>query len=93
MATTTPPPGDRAGRKPAMRDRGKQIAALILGAAIAAFAIANFDSVRVNWIFGVWRTPLILVIAVSFLVGAAFGAVLLRQRMRQTKATPPKGRA
>jgi uncharacterized integral membrane protein len=40
---------------------------------VAAFAIVNLDQVDVNWIFGTWETPLILVIAVSFALGAAAG--------------------
>jgi uncharacterized integral membrane protein len=48
-----------------------------------AFAVANFDRVRVNWIFGVWNTPLIVALGVAFLLGAGTGALAVRQRTRK----------
>ena len=33
------------------------------------FAVLNVKSVRVNWIFGSGQAPLIIVIAISLLVG------------------------
>jgi uncharacterized integral membrane protein len=58
----------------------RQIAALGLGAAGVAFAVANLDEVKVNWILGTWRTPLIVVIALSMLVGSALGYLVSRRR-------------
>jgi uncharacterized integral membrane protein len=46
---------------------------LIVGALTAAFAVANLDEVQVNWLLGTGQTPLIVVIAVSFVLGAAAG--------------------
>jgi uncharacterized integral membrane protein len=46
---------------------------LIVGALTAAFAIVNLDQVQVNWVLGTGQTPLILVIAVSFVLGALAG--------------------
>jgi uncharacterized integral membrane protein len=34
----------------------------------------------VNWILGTWRTPLVVVIALSMLVGAALGCLVSRWR-------------
>jgi uncharacterized integral membrane protein len=58
----------------------RQIGALVLAAAGIAFAVANLDEVKVNWVLGTWRTPLILVIALSMLVGAALGFLVSRRR-------------
>lgn len=58
----------------------RQIAALVLAALGGAFAVANFDKVKVNWVLGNWRTPLIVVIALSMLIGAALGFLVSRRR-------------
>jgi uncharacterized integral membrane protein len=58
----------------------RQVAALVLAALGIAFAVANLDEVRVNWILGTWRTPLIVVIALSMLIGAALGFLVSRRR-------------
>ena len=58
----------------------RQIAALVLAALGIAFAALNLDEVDVNWILGTWETPLIIVIALSMLVGAALGFLVSRRR-------------
>jgi uncharacterized integral membrane protein len=58
----------------------RQVAALVLAAAGGAFAVANVDEVDVNWVLGTWSTPLIVVIALSMLVGAALGYLVSRRR-------------
>ena len=58
----------------------RQIGALVLAGAGVAFAVANFDEVDVNWLLGTWETPLIVVIAVSLLVGAGLGMLVSRRR-------------
>jgi uncharacterized integral membrane protein len=58
----------------------RQVAALALAALGIAFAVLNLDEVKVNWILGNWRTPLIIVIALSMLVGAALGFLVSRRR-------------
>ena len=58
----------------------RQIAALGLGALGVAFAVANLDEVKVNWILGTWRTPLIVVLALSMVVGAGLGLLVSRRR-------------
>ena len=58
----------------------RQVAALALGGVGVAFAIVNLDEVKVNWVLGNWRTPLIVVIAISMLVGAALGYLVSRRR-------------
>ena len=51
------------------------ILAFVLGALIAVLAVINLDKVALDLIFGTVRTPLILIIAISVLVGALLGAV------------------
>ena len=58
----------------------RQIGALVLGGSGIAFALANLDEVKVNWLLGNWRTPLIVVIALSMLAGAALGFLVSRRR-------------
>jgi uncharacterized integral membrane protein len=58
----------------------RQIAALVLAGAGGAFAVANFDEVDVNWLLGSWETPLIVVIALSMVIGAALGFLVARRR-------------
>jgi uncharacterized integral membrane protein len=79
----TPPP-EPAGRAPAKtrRERTSQIVTFGLGALVTLFAVLNFDEVDVNWIVGTWQTPLIVVIAVSLLLGSVLGYFLARRRAR-----------
>jgi uncharacterized integral membrane protein len=58
----------------------RQIAALVLAALGIAFAVVNLDEVKVNWLLDTWRTPLIVVIALSMVVGAALGFLVSRRR-------------
>jgi uncharacterized integral membrane protein len=58
----------------------RQVAALALGGAGVAFAVVNLDEVKVNWLLGNWRTPLLVVIALSMLVGVALGFLVSRRR-------------
>jgi uncharacterized integral membrane protein len=58
----------------------RQLAALGLAGVGVAFAALNLDEVEVNWILGTWETPLIIVIALSMIVGAALGLLVSRRR-------------
>jgi uncharacterized integral membrane protein len=79
-------PGDKPvetdGEKPARRRReqARTVAAFGLGGLGALFAVLNIDDVDVNWIFGTWSTPLIIVIALSIAVGAGLGYLVGRRR-------------
>lgn len=66
------------------RELTRQVAALVVAALVVLFAVLNLDKVKVNWILGTWSTPLIIVIAISFLFGVA-GGYLLRGRRRAGK--------
>ena len=78
--SSTPADGGR-------KDRSRLIAAAILGGLAVLFGVINRHEVEVNWLLGTWETPLIVVIAVSFLLGAALGAFATRRRAR-AKASP-----
>jgi uncharacterized integral membrane protein len=54
----------------ARREQSRRILAAALGGLGVLFAALNFDEVEVNWILGTWETPLVIVIALSFLLGA-----------------------
>jgi uncharacterized integral membrane protein len=58
----------------------RQIAALGLGGVGVAFAVLNLDEVDVNWLLGTWQTPLIVVIALSMVIGAGLGYLAARRR-------------
>ena len=58
----------------------RQIAAVGLAGIGVVFAAANLDEVKVNWILGTWHTPLIVVIALSMVVGAGLGFLVSRRR-------------
>ena len=58
----------------------RQIAGLALGALGVLFAVVNFDQVKVNWVLGTWKTPLIVVIALSIVIGAGLGLLIARGR-------------
>jgi uncharacterized integral membrane protein len=58
----------------------RQIAAVTLAALGGVFAVANLDEVKVNWILGTWHTPLIVVIALSMVIGAGLGLLVSRRR-------------
>lgn len=51
----------------------------MLAGLTVAFALLNTGDVEVDWIFGTFSTPLIVVIVVSLLVGALFGFALARR--------------
>lgn len=73
----------RTGSGPPGRSR-KESARLVVAAGLCAlaalFAVLNFNEVEVNWIIGTWNTPLIVVIALSIVVGAGLGYLVGRRR-------------
>jgi uncharacterized integral membrane protein len=57
---------------PEQRGRREQVRAaglVLLAVLMTLFAVLNVKDVEVNWIFGKSKTPLIIVIVVSLLVG------------------------
>jgi uncharacterized integral membrane protein len=58
-------------------------AMVVLAVLITLFAVTNLDEVKVHWIFGSSRAPLIIVIVISLLVGIVltyFAERLVRKR-------------
>ena len=58
----------------------RQVAVLVLAGVGGVFAALNLDEVEVNWILGTWSTPLIVVIALSMVIGAALAWLVLGRR-------------
>ena len=81
------PPAKPAKKKrggPLAKENRRLVAGTILGALAAAFALLNLDKVEVNWILGSGRTPLIIVIAVSFALGAGLSSLLTAKKKRKS---------
>lgn len=73
------------GRQAPARSRREQVrlgVAFALGALVVLFAVLNLDEVQVNWIVATWSTPLIVVILLSLLVGAAICWIASRHHSR-----------
>ena len=62
-------PGNEVARR--RRERARTAAVAFLSVVLAVFAVLNVDSVKVDWIVGSSHAPLIVVIALSVLIGAA----------------------
>jgi uncharacterized integral membrane protein len=77
--------GDAPGAQPPAerRERGRQIAAAVLGGVITAFALLNLGDVRVHWLVTSGRTPLIVVIAFAFLLGVLVDRLVMRARRKR----------
>jgi uncharacterized integral membrane protein len=68
---STPPSQEqkpRAHRRPP-RESARTAALVVLAILITLFAAFNLDEVKVHWVFGSGRAPLIIVIVISLLVG------------------------
>ena len=72
------------GRTPAeRRQRARLISAGVLGAVVTAFALLNLDEVRVHWLVATARTPLIVVVALAFLLGMIVDRLVIRVRRKR----------
>jgi uncharacterized integral membrane protein len=60
----------------------KTIAAIAVAFILIAFGVANSDSVPVDYLVTTQRSPLILVVGVSALLGLLLGALIGRRRSR-----------
>jgi uncharacterized integral membrane protein len=72
-------PTETRRRPPSRREQARTISLIVLVGLGVAFAVLNFDEVAVNWVFGTWSTPLIVVIGISFLLGSGVGFLLGRR--------------
>ena len=77
MIMSAPEPISASSQKKAdrrtRRERSRTAAAVILAILITLFAVLNVKNVKVNWIVGSGRAPLILVIVASVLIGMVLG--------------------
>jgi uncharacterized integral membrane protein len=72
-------------RPPKQRDYlSKTIAAVAVAVLLIAFGISNRNDVPIDWLVTTTKTPLILVIVVSALLGAILGALAVRGRSRRS---------
>jgi uncharacterized integral membrane protein len=69
-------------RSPAERPR--LVAAGILGAVVAVFALLNLGDVKVHWLFATGSTPLIVVIAFAFILGMLVDRLIIRAKRKRT---------
>jgi uncharacterized integral membrane protein len=70
----------RGTPKRSRRESARMILLASLSAIAAIFAVLNLDQVEVNWIIGTWKTPLIVVVALSIVIGALLGLLVARRR-------------
>ena len=61
------------------REQGRTVVLLILAVLITLFAVLNLDQVRVHYIVGSGRLPLIIVIVASLLIGILLGGFASRR--------------
>jgi uncharacterized integral membrane protein len=71
MSAPTQTPEQTQERAPqrTRREQARTAAQIVLAVLITLFAAFNLKEVRVNWIVGSGHAPLIIVIAISLLVG------------------------
>jgi uncharacterized integral membrane protein len=84
-------------RKPtARRDRWRLILGIVIGVIATVFAFLNLDETEVNWIIGTWNTPVIVVIAVSFVIGViadrVWGTVHRRRKRSESASSSRESR-
>jgi len=61
--------GRGKGQRRATRELARTGGMVLLAVLATLFAVLNLNDVKVNWIFGSGRAPLIIVIVISLLVG------------------------
>jgi uncharacterized integral membrane protein len=72
-------------RPPKERDYlSKTIAAIAVAVLLIAFGLSNRNDVPIDWLVTTTKTPLILVIVVSALLGAILGGLAVRGRSRRS---------
>lgn len=86
-----PRPGEGTTRTGLIERIGpREVAIALAAAAIVWFAVDNTQSVTIDWWVTEQRSPLILVIVVSFALGAAV-SLLVSRRRRRRKEREAKG--
>ena len=87
MSVEEPPTAGAPERKPAAAPSPPRrvIAAAVLGAIITAFALLNFDTVKVHWLVTTGHTPLIVVIVLAFALGIGVDRLLILHGKRKRR--------
>ena len=75
-------PTTQPTRRP-RRERARTVGLVALGIVFALFAVLNLEKVSVDWIIGSTKTPLIIVIAVSMLVGIVLAHLAERRAAKR----------
>jgi uncharacterized integral membrane protein len=77
------PSSSTAKTKRSQREQARTVAIVVLAILLTLFAVFNLKDVKVSYVFGSGRAPLIVVIVISVL----FGIVLtyLAERLQQRK--------
>jgi uncharacterized integral membrane protein len=83
--TNQSPPPERAGEKRSRRERARIAAMVVLAVLITLFAVLNGKQVKVNWIAGSGKAPLIIVIVISLLVGIVLTYIAERRSGRRRR--------
>ena len=73
---------DQAGAR-RRRERARTAVLLVLAIIVTVFAVLNLDSVKVDWILGSGRAPLIVVIVISVLIGILLTYLAERRKQRK----------
>jgi uncharacterized integral membrane protein len=77
-----PPGAEPPGRNP--RETARTVGLVVLAILITLFAVFNLDQVKVHWVFGSGRAPLIIVIVISLLVGIVM-TYIAERRVRKRR--------
>ena len=80
-----PPKQERAGDERSRRERARTAVMVVLAVLITVFAVRNLNEVKVHWIFGSSKAPLIIVIVVSLLVGIVLTYIAERRSGRKRR--------
>ena len=81
----TAPKGDQQAKRRSRGELSRTIAVLVLALAVILFAVKNLDQVKVNWVVGSGRAPLIIVILITLLVGMVISHLGGRLSRRKQK--------
>lgn len=80
MATRREAQAQGAGKRaPGRKERARTAGVVAVAILITLFAVFNLDEVKVHWIVGSGRAPLIIVIVISLLAGIVMTYVIERR--------------
>jgi uncharacterized integral membrane protein len=67
------------------RQQVRSVVAMAAGVYIVLFAVLNTQDVTIHWVFGTSRTPLIVAIVLSAVLGFVLGLAVPRLRERSRR--------